>query len=103
MYDGYLQVANNNGNLYIGDPTEPVLTCPLVHNRCAPSVFYTHDGNKNVSEIISDNGMVFAYYGYTPFGVVIVKHDTFVANPFRFVKIRSPDKVNATKGRLNAM
>ena len=48
VYDGYLQVANNNGNFYIGDPTEPVLTRPLVDNRCAPSVFYTHDGNKNV-------------------------------------------------------
>ena len=85
VYDGYLQIADNGGNVYIWDPTELVATRPLVFCQSnTQPLFYTHDGNKNVSEIFSGNSTVMAHYAYAPFGVDLIKYDTFVANPFRF-------------------
>ena len=34
--------------------------------------FYTHDGNKNVSEVIASNNDVAAHYEYAPFGALTV-------------------------------
>jgi len=40
---------------FIWDQSEPVATRPLVFNHAAePSAYYTHDGNKNVSELVHD-------------------------------------------------
>ena len=85
IYDGYLQIADNGGNVYIWDPTEKVATRPLVWRNGDVVAFYTHDGNKNVSEVISDEAEVDAHYEYAPFGVIVVKHGVFAAdNPWRF-------------------
>ena len=76
VYDGYLQIADNNGNEYVWDPTEKVATRPLVWSlsHIEPfnfsTSFYTHDGNKNVSEVIVSNSTVVAHYEYAPFGLV---------------------------------
>ena len=98
VYNGYLQIADvhstnttSNYNYYIWDPTEPVATRPLVWLRQAPDtlhqapLFYTHDGNKNVSEVISFDGTLAAHYEYAPFGALTVSRGTSAAaNSFRF-------------------
>ena len=85
VYDGYLQIADNGGNVYIWDPTKKVATRPLVWRNGDVVAFYTHDGNTNVSEVISDEAEVDAHYEYAPFGVIAVKHGVFAAdNPWRF-------------------
>ncbi len=85
-YDGYLQIANfehqtSNFKLqtFIWDPTEPVATRPLVWNFSTfqpfnfSTSYYTHDGNKNVSDLVaSSNLSVTAHYEYAPFGKIIV-------------------------------
>ena len=35
--------------------------------------YYTHDGNKNVSEVVAENGNIVAHYEYAPFGEVAVQ------------------------------
>jgi len=103
VYDGFLQIANydlastnlqltaHNSQLFIWDPTEPIATRPLVWNFSAfqPSnsstYYYTHDGNKNVSEAVATDGMVSAHYGYTPFGSLLVMHgESALSNCWRF-------------------
>ena len=90
VYDGYLQIANfevvstnsqlttYNAQLFIWDSTEPVATRPLVWNHSALN-YYTHDGNKNVSEVIAENGDTEAHYEYAPFGAVIAQRGASVA------------------------
>jgi RHS repeat-associated protein len=88
VYDGYLQIADNNGNAYVWDPTEKVATRPLawlVLRSLGEGGYYTHDGNKNVSEVVETNGSVAAHYDYAPFGAVRAQTRTVaVANRFRF-------------------
>ncbi len=102
IYDGYLQIANfelQTSNIklqtFIWDPTEPVSTRPLVWGQCEGSTilnfepstlnFYTHDGNKNVSEVVGAHGDVSAHYEYVPFGALVAKTgDSAIGNPFRF-------------------
>ena len=85
VYDGYLQVADNNGNVYIWDPTEPIATRPLVWNYGPSSAYYAHDGNKNVSEVVEENGNIAAHYEYAPFGAVTMQSGvSSAANPWRF-------------------
>ena len=103
VYDNYLCVQkldalNNNSqiNLFVWDPTESVATRPLfmVANPGNYKLFYTFDGNKNVSELVhfeSRNGIA-AHYDYAPFGAVtravntstISARDFYLENPFRF-------------------
>ena len=96
VYNGYLQIANfevvstnsqlttYNAQLFIWDSTEPVATRPLVWNHSALN-YYTHDGNKNVSEVIAENGDTEAHYEYAPFGAVIAQRGaSAAANPWRF-------------------
>ena len=94
VYDGYLQIADNSGNTYVWDPTESVATRPLVWVRShdmaelsgdGSTLFYTHDGNKNVSEVIASDNDVAAHYEYAPFGALTVSRgESAVANPWRF-------------------
>ena len=103
VYDGYLCVqrlnasANNAVDLAFGwDPTEPVATRPLWMQRVSGSYnfFYFHDGNKNVSDLVSYQSArgVPAHYEYAPFGVVTAAttNIAFTAfkvadtNPYRF-------------------
>ena len=103
VYDNYLCVQkldalNNNSqlNLFVWDPTESVATRPLfmLANPGNYKLFYTFDGNKNVSELVhfeSRNGIA-AHYDYAPFGAVTrsvsastITDNTFTTdNPFRF-------------------
>ena len=99
FYDGYLQIANfehQTSNIklqtFIWDPTEPVATRPLAwFGSNAPPRLYTHDGNKNVSEVVAAASgtnaavEVVAHYDYAAFGAVLAqKGDCAEANPWRF-------------------
>ena len=85
FYDGYLQVADNGGNAYTWDCTEPVATRPLVWTKNDLSSYYDLDGNKNVSEVVAADGAVSAHYEYAPFGAVAMQHGESAAyNPWRF-------------------
>jgi len=91
VYNGYLQIADNNANAYVWDPTEPIATRPLVWNSLTFQTFnfstsyYTHDGNKNVSEVVAADGTFAAHYEYAPFGAVIAQRGTSTAsNSWRF-------------------
>lgn len=85
-------------NSFEWDPTEPVATRPLYwqHRTSSDnySLFYTHDGNKNVSEVVFYQRArgVAAHYEYAPFGEVTVQSrgnawgslDLSMLNPWRF-------------------
>ena len=85
VYDGYLCVQRLNGannavtDLFEWDPTERVATRPLYwqHRTSSDnySLFYTHDGNKNVSEVVFYQRArgIAAHYEYAPFGEVTVQ------------------------------
>jgi len=102
VYDGYLCIqrlngANNNSiDLVFGwDPSESIATRPLVLQKYGQySMFYTHDGNKNVSDLVffqQANGIA-AHYEYAPFGAVtaasrstpVTAYDFREYNPFSF-------------------
>ena len=99
-YDNYLCVARNRWqpdgtsatDRFVWDPTEPVATRPLVWNYSTlqpfnvSTCYYAHDGNKNVSELVSSaDGSISAHYEYAPFGEVIISSGDFAStNPFRF-------------------
>ena len=80
VYNGYLQIADNTGNAYVWDPTEPIATRPLVWRHGGETFFYVHDGNKNVSEVISVNGFLAAHYEYAPFGEITARRGTSAAS-----------------------
>ena len=102
VYDGYLCIqrldaaANNAIDLiFAWDPAEPVATRPLMiekPNVCKLHV--THDGNKNVSDLVffSGGSGVAAHYEYAPFGALMAStrnststvYDFRTYNPFRF-------------------
>jgi RHS repeat-associated protein len=96
VYDGYLCIKKieyftaihyslSPIHYFIWDPTEPVATRPLVWNCGASTSYYTHDGNKNVSEVIAENGDIAAHYEYAPFGAAIAQHGSSASsNPWRF-------------------
>ena len=92
FYDGYLQIASienlNNRtaeHYFHWDPMGPVATRPLVWNRDGSSDYYTHDGNKNVSEVVDIDDIIAAHYEYAPFGAVTMQRGTLAAaNPWRF-------------------
>ena len=99
FYDGYLQVANERTvsnavvrQSFVWDPTEPVATRPLAwFGSNAPPRLYTHDGNKNVSEVVAAASgtnatvEVVAHYDYAAFGAVIAqKGGCAETNPWRF-------------------
>ena len=85
FYEGYLQVADNAENSYAWDCTEPVATRPLAWNRDGSSDYYTHDGNKNVSEVVDIDDIIAAHYEYAPFGAVTTQRgESAASNPWRF-------------------
>ena len=103
VYDGYLCVqrldATQNNAVrteFVWDPTEPIATRPLAMRakNWGLNLFYSHDGNKNVSEVFyhaPQNGIA-AHYDYAPFGAVsrtsratrVTNRDLISENPFRF-------------------
>ena len=99
-YDNYLCIVRNRwqpdgtsaADRFTWDPTELVATRPLVWNFSTfqpfnvSTCYYAHDGNKNVSELVSSaDGTISAHYEYAPFGEVILSSgDLALTNPFRF-------------------
>ena len=103
VYDGYLCVQrldamqeNAVWTEFVWDPTEPVATRPLAMRakNWGLNLFYSHDGNKNVSEVFyhaPQNGIA-AHYDYAPFGAItrtssatrVTNRDILSENPFRF-------------------
>ena len=98
VYDGYLQIFNfefamtnsqlatHSFQLFTWDPTETVATRTLVWNRGASATYYTYDGNKNVSDVVSFIDASSAlHYKYGPFGdhELQVGESSF-QNPWRF-------------------
>ena len=79
VYNGYLQISDNQGNSYVWDPTEPVATIPLSwrhsnqNNTHSALFFYVHDGNKNIVDIIkySPSNSSMAHYEYAVFGETV--------------------------------
>ena len=102
VYDGYLCIqrlnaaSNNAIDLAFGwDPSEPVATRPMIMQKYGEyTLFYTHDGNKNVSEVVSFQQArgIPAHYEYAPFGAVtatssstpVTAYDFRTLNPYRF-------------------
>jgi RHS repeat-associated protein len=50
------------------------------------TVFYAHDANKNVTDLVDDSGNIVAHYEYSPFGVITTDPTGSLTsdNPFRF-------------------
>ena len=102
IYNGYLQIQrktydNDSSSLpqterFVWDSTEPVATRPLVWVRAFTVSYYTHDGNKNVSEVVESDVALVAHYEYAPFGtvtatdwsIVVTTYDFSEDNLFRF-------------------
>ena len=99
-YDDYLCIARNRevdarhgigSDGFVWDPTEPVATRPLMCNpSTAPLFLYSHDGNKNVSEIVDvGTGEISAHYEYSAFGKMVLVtsergSNAAAINPYRF-------------------
>ena len=88
VYDNYLCIQQLRGTdnalyqSYVWDSTEPSATRPLVFQPASSEVaYYFHDGNKNVSDLVSLSGDV-VHYAYTPFGTPIVSAPS--ENPLAF-------------------
>ncbi len=102
VYDGYLciqrldVVPHNAIDLtFTWNPAEPVATRPLMIEKPNVCMFHiTHDGNKNVSDLVLSSGGsdIAAHYKYAPFGEITASscnststaHDFCTCNPFRF-------------------
>ena len=62
-----------------------LLAASYGHTSAVASVFYTFDGNGNVSDLIADNGTSAAHYEYDPFGSTLVATGPLAReNMFRF-------------------
>lgn len=58
------------------------------------ATYYTHDGNKNVSEIVSDSSAIVAHYEYAAFGTIIAQcGESSLLNPWRFSCEYSDDEI----------
>ena len=101
VYDGYLCVQRldaSAGNavdlVFVWDAFEKVATKPLmVEKPVSYKMHVTHDGNKNVSELVffSGGSGIAAHYEYAPFGALtastrstsVTAYDLRTYNPFR--------------------
>ena len=70
-----------------------VATRPLMFSSTrTPALLYCHDGNKNVSDMVTVDGTVAAHYEYSSFGKVVMAasdlqlngYPTHILNPYRF-------------------
>jgi RHS repeat-associated protein len=105
IYDGYQLISRRHIaadgamtiNRFIWDVTEPIATRPLViYGEDNNPQYYSHDGNKNVSELISSKSSVLAHYEYAPFGmmnVVLGDFELETRNPFTFSSEYADDAI----------
>ncbi len=95
VYNGYLQIADNNGNAYIWDPTEPVATRPLLWDKSGAIALYVHDGNKNVSDVMTNSGSILSHYNYSLFGAIpSFSTNGKIENSWQFASEYYDDDVN---------
>jgi RHS repeat-associated protein len=109
VYDGYLCIGKIEDSTsihyslspihcFVWDPTEPIATRPLawlVLRSLGEGGYYTHDGNKNVSEVVEENGDIAARYDYAPFGAVIAQRGASAAvNPWRYSSEYADDYIS---------
>ena len=90
-YYGYLQVANleittHNAQHFIWDPAEPIATRPLMFCESMNSQrYYMHDGNKNVSDVVSSANNSVCNYKYSVYGTTSSFYDSRASkNPWCF-------------------
>ena len=93
-YDNYLCVARHCDGVcgasatdrFVWDPTEHEATRPLVfYQLTVPLQFYTHDGNKNVSDLTDSSQSLCAHYAYSPFGALFSSFgSSAITNFFRY-------------------
>ena len=113
VYDGYTCILRKTTihtnavpttirDTFVWDPTEPVATRPLVWNRVEeksstrethPTAFYFHDGNKNVSDVVSTTDETKAHYAYAPFGDSFATGSLAESNPWRFSSEYADDEL----------
>ena len=92
VYKGYWQIANNSGDQYLWDPIAVSLSMPLRWKSQCGNMFYIHDGNKNVSEVVSETAQVTAHYEYAPFGALTACRGSLAdLNSWRFSSEYSED------------
>jgi RHS repeat-associated protein len=62
-------------------------------NNGTDTYYYTHNANKNVSELLDNAGSIVAHYEYSPFGKVTSSSGSYKDdNPFRFSSEYTDDK-----------
>ena len=96
IYDGYLCIGKIEDSTsihyslspihcFVWDPTELVATRPLAWTHGNSVAYYTHDGNKNVSEVMASDGAIAAHYEYAPFGALLSSFgSSALSNSLRF-------------------
>ena len=93
-YDGYVQIADSDRNLYIWDRTDTVATRPLVWRHGGETYYYSFD-DKNVSEVFDMRGNVVAHYEYAPFGhSTRTDGELALDNKFRYSSEYSDDELD---------
>ena len=78
--------CNYETDRFIWDPTDQISAKPLVFNHDTfASLYYIHDGNKNISELQREHQDVLAHYEYSAYGQQYISIGTnAIDNPWRF-------------------
>ena len=85
VYFGFLQIADNCSNAYVWEPVDLMSARPVSWSAGDTVVYYVHDGNKDVSEILLSNGVLQTHYEYAPFGNSTLNVGfSAVNNPWQF-------------------
>lgn len=95
LYRGYLQIAaldmlQQEGetpvvkHVVLWDPQDPVVTRPLALLAGGNLYMYGFDFNKNVTELLNDQGQLAASYDYTPYGSVSSSGEAAEINPLQW-------------------
>lgn len=90
VYNEYLQISeldqdSNIVKTYVWDPTAGQASRPFAMITSDDTYFYTHDANKNVTELTTASGLIAAHYEYSPFGALTNVTGVLAnTNPFTF-------------------
>lgn len=91
LYRGYLQIAALDmlqnaavKHTILWDPQEPVATRPLALLAGGNMYMYGFDFNKNVTELLNDQGQRVALYDYSPYGNVSSHGQAAEVNPLQW-------------------
>lgn len=91
LYWGYLQIAALDmlqnaavRHAVLWDPSESVATRPLALLAGGSMYMYGFDFNKNVTELLDDQGQRVASYDYSPYGAVSASGEQASVNPLQW-------------------